>query len=176
MKKALLVIDMQIMPFVWKDYGGKAIYREQELIANVKHLLNKARQADAPVYYILYTETGESPRVENGALWPVHPEIAPQPGDKLVIKYHADSFLHTELEQLLKAEQITDLVFCGVQTEFCVDTTVKSAFSRGFNCELVMDAHSTYDSDILSAQQIISHHNSTLPQFAKIIEAAQIDY
>lgn len=169
MKKALIIIDMQIMPFIWKDYGGKQLYKEQELIENTKVLLQMARKADAPVYYILFTEIGDSPRAENQPLWQIHPEIAPQQQDKLIVKYHADSFLHSELKKRLEQDQITNLVFCGVQTEYCVDTTVKSAYSHGFTCELVMEAHSTYDSENLSAEQIIHHHHHhILSQFAAI--------
>lgn len=168
MKQALVIIDMQIMPFVWKDYGGKPLYQEEQLIANTKALIEKARQAGAPIFYILYTEKGDSPRAENGPLWQVHPEITPQAEDIQIAKYHADSFLETNLEQELKNRQVSNLVFCGVQTEYCVDTTIKSAFSHGFTNELAGDAHSTYDSDILPAEKIIAHHNSILAQFCSV--------
>jgi nicotinamidase-related amidase len=174
MKKALLIIDMQIMPFIWKNYGGKAIYHEEILIANTKILIEKARAADAPIYYALYTETGDSPRAEGQALWQVVPEIAPLDKDKLILKYHADSFLKTELLSLLHEKEIQEIVLCGVQTEFCVDTTCKSAFSHGFRVALASDCHSTYDSDILRADQIIAHHNAILAQFAQIRPAAEI--
>jgi len=147
MKKALVIIDMQIMPFIWKDYGGKPLYMEKELVENTKLLIQKAREAGAPIHYILFTEKGESPRAKDQPLWQIHPEIAPKEQDHIVVKYHADSFLETDLKQKLVKEQITDLVICGVQTEYCVDTTIKSAFSHGFRCELAVDAHSTYDSE-----------------------------
>lgn len=176
MKKALVIIDMQIMPFIWKDYGGKPLYREQELVENTKSLLQKARQADAPVYFILYTETEDSPRAENQPLWQVYPEIIQQEHDTLIVKYHSDSFLNTNLEQKLKQTGITNLVICGVQTEYCVDTTVKSAYSHGFTCELASDAHSTYDMENLSAEQIINHHNFILSQFASIKPTSMIKF
>ncbi|MBR0596981.1 cysteine hydrolase family protein [Sinanaerobacter chloroacetimidivorans] len=175
MKKALVIIDMQIMPFIWKDYGGKTLYTEEVLIANTKQLIEKARNADAPIYYVMYTEKGESPRAEGQPLWQVHPEIAPQERDKLVVKYYADSFLQTKLETLLNQQGIKNIVLCGIQTEFCVDTTCKSAFSHGFNIELAADCHSTFDSDLLLAKQIIAHHNSILSQFAQVKPVSEIE-
>ena len=86
MKKALIIIDMQIMPFVWKNYGGRPLYREEELIGNVKRLIQKARRSGLPIFYILYTEEGEAPRAENQPLWQVHPEVAPLEGEVLIIK------------------------------------------------------------------------------------------
>jgi nicotinamidase-related amidase len=175
MKKALIIIDMQIMPFIWKDYGGKTLFNEDVLIANTKLLIEKARKADAPIYYVMHTETGESPRAEGQPLWQVHSEIAPLSKDKLIIKYYADSFFKTELLTLLSEQEIKNIVLCGIQTEFCIDTTCKSAFSHGFDVELAADCHSTYDSDLLSSEQIIAHHNSILSQFAQIKPAAEIE-
>jgi nicotinamidase-related amidase len=174
MKKALVIIDMQIMPFIWKNYGGKSLFNEEVLIANTQLLIEKARRANAPIFYIMYTETGESMRAEGQPLWQVHPEIAPQEKDRLIVKYHADSFLKTELETRLNEQGIQSIVVCGVQTEFCVDTTCKSAFSHGFGVELAADGHSTYDSDLLCAEKIIAHHNQILAQFAQIKPAAAI--
>jgi nicotinamidase-related amidase len=175
MKKALVIIDMQLMPFIWKNYGGKILFQEDILIANTKHLIEKARQANAPIFYVMYTETGESPRAEGQPLWQVHPEIAPREQDPLITKYYADSFLKTDLLSQLQEKDISDIVLCGVQTEYCVDTTCKSAFSHGLRVELVGDGHSTFDSEALSAEQIIMHHNSILTQFAQIKPAAQIE-
>lgn len=174
MKKALIIIDMQIMPFIWKDYGGKPLFNENELIRNTQLLIKKARESKTPVYYILYTERGESPRAENQPLWQVHPEIMPEEKDTLIVKYFADSFLKTTLEQNLRQNDINNLVFCGMQTEYCIDTTIKSAYSHGFQSELASDAHSTYDSKSLSATQIINHHNNILLQFTAINPTSDI--
>ncbi|GAP39769.1 cysteine hydrolase family protein [Flexilinea flocculi] len=175
-RKALIVIDMQIMPFIWKDYHGKAIYREKELLEQIKMLIQNARAADMPVFYILYTEKGESHRAEGKPLWQVHPDIVPGKKDVLVVKYFADSFFKTDLEPRLRESEINKLVLCGVQTEYCVDTTCRSALSRGFEIELVEDGHSTYDSEFLRADQIIQHHNQILKQFADVIPANQIQF
>lgn len=174
MKKALLVIDMQIMPFIWKNYGGKPVFQEETLISTIKSLITRAHKADNPVFYIMYTETGESHRAEGQPLWQVIPELQPEKNDLIVIKYHADSFMRTNLEDSIRQQGINNLVLCGVQTEFCVDTTCKSAFSHGFDVELASDGHSTYDSDLLTANQIIAHHNSILTQFARIVPAKDI--
>ena len=54
-----------------------------------------------------------------------------------------------------------------MQTEFCVDTTVRAASSRGFDVVLVADGHTTGDT-ALSAAQIIAHHNATLANLAQV--------
>lgn len=176
MKKALLVVDMQVMPFIWKDYGGKSLFEEIRLISNIGQLIEKSRNAGAPVYFILYTEGEGSPRAMGKPLWQVHPQIAPQEKDRMIIKYHADSFLKTELHQLLQRDHVDTVVICGIQTEFCIDTTVKSAYSHGYRVALAKDGHSTFDSDLLQAEAIIAHHNTILEQFADIIPLEEIDF
>ncbi len=53
----------------------------------------------------------------------------------------------------------------GAQSNYCVDTTSRRAVSVGYDVTLVSDAHTTEDSDVLTAEQIIAHHNSTLDHF-----------
>jgi len=175
MSKALLIVDMQIMPFIWKDYGGKCLYNENVILENTSNLIEKARKSATPIYYTLFTEGEGSPRAKGEPLWQVHPQIAPQEGDREIIKYDADSFLKTELHTLLQQDGVDTIVVCGVQTEFCVDTTVKSAYSHGYHVILANDCHSTYDSELLQAQVIIAHHNTILTQFADIIPSNKID-
>ena len=47
----------------------------------------------------------------------------------------------------------------------CIDTTSRIAISRGYDVTLVSDAHTTTDTEILSAAQIIAHHNYVLDDF-----------
>jgi nicotinamidase-related amidase len=174
MNKALLIVDMQVMPFVWKDYGGKSIYNEQVLLENTQVLIERAHEAKTLIYYILYTEAEGTPRGKGQPLWQVLPPIAPQNNDRIITKYYADSFLKTELHDHLQKNNIDTIVICGLQTEFCIDTTVRSAYSHGYHVILAKDAHSTFDSEILTAPTIISHHNMILMQFADIIKTKEI--
>jgi len=64
------------------------------------------------------------------------------------------------------------LIICGLQTDFCVDTTVRRAFTLGYHVTLVADAHSTLDNGVLTAAQIIAHHNATLGNFGPQVKVA----
>ena len=95
----------------------------------------------------------------------------------VVQKRHPDSFQDTNLRQELASRTIERLVITGIQTEYCVDTTCRRAYSLGYDVTLVKDAHSTWDSDHLTASQIIAHHNDVLGGwFAELKEASEIEF
>jgi nicotinamidase-related amidase len=65
------------------------------------------------------------------------------------------------------------LVVAGIQTEYCVDTTCRRAYSLGYDVTLVQDGHSTWDTPDLCAPQIIAHHNRTLGGWFVTPQAAE---
>lgn len=72
---------------------------------------------------------------------------------------------------------VRKLVITGLQTAYCVDTTCRRAYSLGYETVLVSDGHSTLDSDILKASQIIAHHNEVLgSQFATVLSASEVTF
>ncbi len=158
---ALLIIDMQIDSF---EVPGNPTYREAELLANIGELLRKAHAAGTPVIYIQHQEQS-GPLTAGTRGWEILPAIAPVEGDLVVPKYAEDSFLATTLEDELHARNITHLVICGSRSDFCVDTTCRSAISHGFDVTLVSDAHSTINRKVLPAELIVAHHNATLNGF-----------
>ncbi len=172
---ALLVIDVQLGIFMRKHHDGLAIYREEVLLENIKALIGKAKKAHSPVIFTQHMYT-DFPLMEKGQpLWEVHPGIKPEQDDIVIEKYHADAFYESSLDDTLKSHGIKNLVITGLETAYCVDTTCRRAHSLGYTNILVSDGHSTLDSDILKAEQIIAHHNSVLgSQFAELAPSAEI--
>ena len=72
------------------------------------------------------------------------PECAPLPGEMVIDKPGKGMFFATDCESLLRAAGVTHLVFAGVTTEVCVQTSMREANDRGFECLLVSDATESY--------------------------------
>lgn len=71
-------------------------------------------------------------------------ELAPLPGEVIITKPGKGAFYATEMGEILKARGITHLLFGGVTTEVCVQTTMREANDRGYECLLVEEATESY--------------------------------
>jgi len=72
------------------------------------------------------------------------PELLPQAGDVVIAKPGKGAFHATRLSQVLQDRQITRLILGGVTTEVCVQTTMREANDRGYECLLVEEATGSY--------------------------------
>lgn len=72
------------------------------------------------------------------------PELAPAPGELVLDKPGKGAFHATGLDELLRSRGITHLVFTGVTTEVCVQTSMREANDRGYDCLIVEDATESY--------------------------------
>lgn len=72
------------------------------------------------------------------------PELTPASGETVIEKPGKGAFYATPLQEILHTHKITHLVFAGVTTEVCVQTTMREANDRGYECLLVEDATASY--------------------------------
>ncbi|MEO0756953.1 MAG: isochorismatase family cysteine hydrolase [Cyanobacteria bacterium J06648_16] len=72
------------------------------------------------------------------------PELAPDEDELVIAKPGKGAFYQTGLDDVLRSQSITHLIFTGVTTEVCVQTTLREANDRGYECLLVEDATESY--------------------------------
>ncbi len=70
--------------------------------------------------------------------------LAPEPGDIVIAKPGKGAFYGTTLGEILRLRGITQLLFGGVTTEVCVQTTMREANDRGYDCLLIDEATESY--------------------------------
>lgn len=169
---ALLIIDMQrdfLEPGGFGAALGNDVSRLQAIAPTVKQLLAAFRALRLPIFQ---TVEGHQPDLSDcppsklnrgqsqlkiGDVGPmgrilvlgepgnaIIPELEPLPGEMVIPKPGKGAFYHTSLEPLLRDKGITHLLVTGVTTEVCVQTTMREANDRGFECLLVEDATESY--------------------------------
>lgn len=172
---ALLVVDVQNAMFSYPDFK---LHNEEQVLDNITRLIEKAREVKMPIVYIQHTDPDDHEYQEGTMTWEIHPRIQPLSTDMVVQKRKCDAFYQTNLQEVLEKLQIEELIIVGMQTEFCIDTSVRSAFSKGYKNILVKDAHSTFNNGNLTGSQIINHHNDVLGggRFATLKETKDITF
>lgn len=174
-KKALIIIDVQECMFNHPKY---TIYKGDNMLLNIQKLIEKARQAEVPIVYIQYTLEKENSGFSIGSEgWQIYHLVAPKPNDIVLHIYTPDPFVKTNLEKILQEKEINQLVICGLQTEYSIDTTCRRAFSLGYKNYLVKDANSTFDVQPLTAVQIIEHHHRIMADwFATVVLTDEFEF
>lgn len=160
---ALIVIDMQ-----YDFYGpeGNAVKRKRpvtKMLSITRKLEQFAQLIEEKGGLVVFTRYVSGPGItpknlqiavekEGGKLLCVMGSggeafFGIQPPQKAIImdKPHYDSFAYTNLEELLKKNNIKNVLITGVRTEVCVDATAKRAASEGYDTYIVSDLVATYD-------------------------------
>lgn len=141
-KAALLVIDMQ--EFFLSPSSPSFTCGGLAIIPNLKKLIEAFRAANRPVIYTRHVHHPQ--RIDAGIMewwWEgmclegspeseIHHEIAPQSGEKVILKHRYSAFYNTDLETILRCLKIEDLVITGIMTNMCCESTARDAYYRDY--------------------------------------------
>lgn len=148
MNPALIIVDM-VVDFVTGKFGNPYT---QEIVPNIKTLIEHARKRNIPVIYL---RDAHSESDKELSLWGKHamdgdkgseiiPELAPQEGDYVIKKHVYSGFYKTELEEILHKLNVDTVILTGTSTHICVLHNSADAFFRGFDVIVVSDATASF--------------------------------
>lgn len=169
---ALIVIDMQrdfAEPGGFGESLGNDVSRITKIVPDVKRLIEGFRKAGLPVIHTMECHRPDlsdlppakrdrgNPSLRIGDDGPmgriliagesgtaILPELAPINDEVVIEKPGKGAFYATDLGEILQKRGITQLVFAGVTTEVCVQTTMREANDRGYECLLAEEATESY--------------------------------
>ena len=103
--------------------------------------------------------------------WQFLPELQRVEADRVVAKTLNDAFVGSVLQETLQQLSPQRILIAGWATDFCVDATLRSAVSRGYDVIAVSDAQTLADRPHLDAASVIRHHTWV---WANLITSASI--
>ena len=159
-RPALLVIDIQRGAF--DGVRCPPIEQADVLVERAAGLVGAAREGRVPIVFIQHCEGAGEVFEEGAPQWPLHERLAPLASDRVVLKRASSAFEGTDLDATLKSLGARTLVLCGLQSEFCVSNTAKSAIAGGYDVVIADDAHSTWPSNGEAAAAISERVNRDL--------------
>lgn len=150
--KALLVIDM-VNEYIYGKRPLIPIEDREKLISNIKKLIDLAHEKNIPVIYVnsafikddpILKVIGHRPQAMKGTeRAQIISELKPTKKDHIVEKSGYDGFWKSDLENILKKLNITDIYLTGEQTDCCIRETGVTAAHLGFNVFVIEDCCST---------------------------------
>lgn len=156
MDHSLLIVDMQQASFD----RPSPLFDAAGLVRRINSLASRVRESSGRVIIIQYTGPPGTPYHPDQAGWKLVSGLEVESNDLMLRKPGSDAFQGTELEAALGEPGRKKIIVTGCDTEFCIDSTVRSALARGYDVTVPEDGHSVTDRPHLSAQQIITHHNA----------------
>lgn len=136
---ALIVVDVQNEYF---PHGGYPQHGVEEALQSVKKAMEFAKENGWSIVLIKHFMPEGAPLFQAGTPnVEIHEEVlAVAPDAPIVEKFHADSFLNTNLKEVLTEQNIEDIVICGIMTQNCVAYTATSPDAAQYNVKVVPSA------------------------------------
>jgi len=179
MTRALVVIDVQ------ESFRQRPLWQtisDPDIAGVVDRLVSQLRAAGDLVVWVLHSEPGSGTPFDpaTGFVRLIEP-LAPAEGEPVLTKTSHNAFTTTNLQQLLTARGIRELLIAGIRTEQCCETTARLASDLGYRVRFVLDATATQPLDRhdgrgrLSAAEVQERTAAALQgRFAEVVDVRQV--
>lgn len=149
----LLVVDTQ------KLITNEKLYNFHEFVVNVENLIDTARKNNIEVIYIRHDDGAENELTKSKDGFEIYEKFKPCDEEKIFDKEVNSAFKGTGLLEYLASKSDKDIIVIGLQTDYCIDATIKCGFEHGFNIIVPAYANTTIDNSFMPAKQSYKYYN-----------------
>ena len=161
MKTAFIIIDVQN---ILVETG----FETEKLLEKIAYLQEQARSKNIEIIYVQHVENPEAQTSED---WQLSALLNRKLDEKVFQKRYNSMFKETGLKEYLDQQGIEQLVLCGMQTEYCVDTSVKVGFEYGYKLVIPEGAVTTFDGEDIPAETLNEfYENIWEERFADVLD------
>ncbi len=149
----LLVVDTQ------KLLVNSELHGFENFIKNIRELIDTARTNSIEIIYVVHDGGVESDLTDGKDGFEIYEYFKPMKHEKVFVKNVNSSFRGTGLLEYLRGKNENDIIVVGLQTDKCIDATIKCGFEHGFNMIVPSYANSTVDNDFINGEQSYKYYN-----------------
>ena len=153
----LLVVDFQ--KALTED---EELYNAKTFIERVVKLVETARRNNVEVIFVQHDAGPGSGFSVGDPDFEIDAHVTPAKGEKVFIKTINSCFGNKDFLDYMYSLEDKRVMVVGLQTNWCVDATVKSAFERGFEVIVPEGTNSTFDNDYMSAETTYRYYNEEI--------------
>ncbi len=163
----LLVIDMQ------KGLVDEDLYDYKIFLDRTLRLVKAARKNGTEVIFVQHDAGPGSGMSAGDEAFEIIDELRPEPGEKVFVETINSCFGNRDFKAYLEQQEDKGLMIIGLQTNYCIDATVKSAFERGFEVIIPEGTNSTFDNNYMSAETTVRYYNEDV--WEEIVDAVSME-
>ena len=153
----LLVIDVQ------KGITDERLYGFRQFEENLKILIDASRKCGVEVVYVRHDDGPGSGFSIGDVDFEIYDGVAPESGEKVFDKKVNSAFHEsTGLDRYLKSRNIKKVITVGLQTDYCIDATVKSGFEKGYEMIVPEFCNSTRSNSYMDAGTTYEFYNKNM--------------
>lgn len=149
----LLVVDTQ------KLITNEKLYKFDTFVANVKELIQEARANNIEVIYVRHDDGAGNELTKGNAGFEIYDGFKPMKQEKIFDKTVNSAFKESGLLEYLIDKGEKDIIIVGLQTDYCIDATIKCGFEHEFNIIVPVYANTTVDNKFMSSEESYKYHN-----------------
>ncbi len=166
----LLIVDAQ------KLITNEKLYCYDAFLANVQTLIRTARMHRIEVIYIRHDDGAGAALTKGTVGFEIHEFFSPADGEMIFDKTVNSPFRNTGLLEYLKEKNETELVIAGLQTDYCMDATVKCGFEHSFKVYVPAYTNSTFDNAFMTAEETYRYYNDFMwnGRYAKCVSMEEM--
>ena len=163
----LLVIDMQ------KGIVDEELYAFNTFMDRVVRLVETARKKHVEVIFIQHDAGSNSGLSVGDEGFEIIDQLSPEPEEKVFVKTINSCFGNKDFEDYMEQQEDKRLMIIGLQTNYCIDCTVKSAFERGFEVIIPEGTNTTFDNDYMTGETAVRYYNEDV--WEEIVDAVTFE-
>lgn len=149
----LLIVDTQ------KLITNEKLYNFNEFVSNVEKIIGIARQNNIEVIYVRHDDGPENELTKGNSGFEIYEKFKPAKEEKIFDKKVNSAFKDTGLLEYLRSKEEKDIIIVGLQTDYCIDATIKCGFEHGFQIIVPSNANTTVDNNYMLAEQTYKYYN-----------------
>ena len=149
----LLVVDMQ------KGLADGELYAYDTFTQRVVRLIEAARANGVEVVFAQHDAGPGSGLTAGDEGFEIVEAARPAAGEKVFVKTINSCFGNRDFKAYMKQQADKRLMIVGLQTNYCIDATIKSAFERGYEVIVPEGTNSTFDNDYMTAETAVRYYN-----------------
>lgn len=149
----LLVVDTQ------KLIINEKLYKFDLFVSNVERLISEARKNSLEVIFVRHDDGMGTELTKGTEGFEIFEKFEPEAGEKIFDKDVNSSFKGTGLMEYLKDKGENHIIVVGLQTDYCIDATIKCGFEHGFNIIIPELSNTTVDNEFMTSEQSYKYYN-----------------